>query len=314
MSTPSLLGAVSLWAHRTPAIEAAILIGSQARPAADLVARPDASSDWDFQLVATRPARFSTPRWLDDFDWGPVRGYVVRKALWQGGLRVAVTFAETEADFVILPAWPLRRLGWLSAAGCHRREGGTRHALQGLIHYVRPAWRFLKGARWVESLYRRAAELPDPRLADAAVRQLAAKFWCEYRWILRQLGRGELRAAQRALHLELGEANFALQHELRLRRGGGSFEKARRLEQLCSAEELAALTISAECAEHPLRMAAGRAAATCRQLVHDLLAPGVAAPEPGAPEFAADPFPFLRHSGAGITTNQHNEQPANRVM
>ena len=197
----------------------------------------------------------------------------MRKALWQGGLKISASFAEAQADLMVLPAGPLRRLSWLSAAGCHRREGWTRRSLQGLIHYVRPSWRFLKEAGWVTRLYRRAAELPDPRLSDAAVRQLAAEFWCEHQWIQRKLDRGELRAAQRSLHLELAEVNFRLNHELRLRRGACSFEKGRRLEQLCAGEELAALTVSAPCEESALRAATAHAAAACRQLSRELLAP-----------------------------------------
>ena len=300
MSGLNLTGAVSLWAHRTPAVAAAILIGSQARPAADPLVRPDAFSDWDFQLVARRPGAFCSPRWIDDLDCGPARSYVVRKALWKGGLKINATFAGAEADFMILPTWPLRRLHWLSAAGFHRREGGTRSSLQALIHYVRPSWKFLKDAGWLEPLYRRAAELPDPRLSDASIRQLAAEFWCDYRWLLRKLERGELLAAQRTLHLELAEVNFRLRHELSLRRGRPSFEKARRLEQLSSAEELAVLSVSAPCDHWALRAAAEQSAAACRQLLHGLL-------EKAAPPFCAIPAQKQRQP-------QHNEQPANSAM
>ena len=292
MSGSHLAGAVALWAHRTPAVRAAILIGSRARPEGDPVVRPDPSSDWDFQLVAPRPALFSSARWVDDLGCGRPRAFVVRKTLWQGGLKIAVRFAEGDADFMILPAGPLRRLHWLSAAGWHRRQGGTRRSLQALIHYVRPSWHFLKDAGWVEALYRRAAaDLPDPRLGDAAIRQLAAEFWCDYRWILRRLERGELRAAQRALHLELAEVNFSLRHELRLRQGRASFEKGRRLEQVSSPDELAALTVSAACEPCALRAAADQAAATCRQLLRELLAPSEPPPRSEAPDFPC-------HSGA----------------
>lgn len=302
MSAADIAGAVSLWAHRTRRVQAAILIGSQARPPGD-PAGPDASSDWDFQLIATRPADFRRPQWVDGLGCGSVRSFVVRRALWQGGLKLSLGFPDAEVDFMILPSWPLRRLHWLSRAGCHRRDGATRRALQGLIHYVRPSWRFLKDPGWVGRLYRRAeADLPDPRLSDAAIRQLSAEFECDCRRILRRLDRGELAAAQRSIHLELAEVNFSLQHELRLRRGEVSFEKGRRLEQLGPEEDRVALTISAACTPDGLRAAAARAAATCRRLRSELLG-----------GFPASP-PFPRHSGAEATRTPHNEQPANSVM
>jgi hypothetical protein len=293
-----LAGAVALWAHRTPSVRAALLLGSRARSAEDPAVRPDAASDWDFQLIVTRPARFRSPRWTEDLGCGPPRACVVRKALWAGGLKVTVAFADAEADFMILPARTLRILDWLSALGCHRREGWTRRSLQGLIHWVRPSWRFLKDAGWVEPLYRRAAaDLPELRLDDAAVRQLVAEFWCGHRWVLRQLVRGELVAAQRALHLELAEINLSLCHELSLRRGLSSFPGGRRLERFCPPGELDAVTVSAECRLPALRAAAAKASATCHGLAAALLAGDLS-----------------RHSGAEKTTNQHNEQPANSVM
>lgn len=297
-SGANLAGAVALWAHRTATIRAAILLGSRARADGDPDVQPDAASDWDFQLVVGRPARFHSPRWTEGLGCGTPRACVVRKALWAGGLKVSVVFADAEADFMILPAGRLRILHWLSVLGCHRREGWTRRSLQGLIHWVRPSWRFLKDAGWVEPLYRRAAtDLPDPRLGDAAVRQLVAEFWCSHRWVLRQLARGELVAAQRALHLELAEINLGLRHELSLRRGISSFPAGRRLERFCPPEELDAVTVSADCRLPALRTAAAKASATCHELAAALLAPSLS-----------------RHSGAEKTTNQHNEQPANSVM
>ncbi len=301
MSGVNLAGAVTLWAHRTPAVRAAILLGSRARPAADPEVRPDASSDWDFQLVVARPALFRSPRWTDDLGCGRPQACVVRKALWAGGLKVSVAWTEAEADFMILPARPLRLLHWLSAAGCHRHEGWTRRSLQRLIHHVRPSWRFLKDAGWVEPLYRRsAAELPELRLEEAAVRQLVAEFWCSHRWVLRQLARGELVAAQRALHLELSEITLSLRHELSLRRGIPSFPFGRRLERFCPPEDQDAVTVSAECSRPALQAAAAKSAAACRALAEALLPP--------APTFLS------RHSGAEKPTKQHNEQPANSVM
>ena len=142
-------------------------------------------------------------------------------------------FAETEADFVVIPERAIRRMRMLVALGLHRRPGKVRRRLQDLAIVIRPGWRFLKGrSRW-EPFYRKiVAEVPDPRLGDDVARQLAEGFACDYVWTLRKIVRGELRAAQRMLHRELADTNYRLLHELKLRRGERTFPEARRLDKL----------------------------------------------------------------------------------
>jgi hypothetical protein len=289
MNLPRVDLAVACWAHRTAAIEAALLVGSRAHPpGGPLVAAAD-DSDWDFQFVVRRPAAFHHPDWVEGLGGGPPRAYVVRKALWGGGFKVNLVLAGADLDVMVLPAQPLRRLHWLSTLGRHRREGPTRHALQLLGYAIRPHWHVLKGEPWLARLYARAATLPDPALSDRAIRQLVAGFGCDHRWVLRKIARGELLAAQRTLHLELAEVNFRLRHALRLRRGQPSFEGARRLEQLAGPAEQAAMAVDARCAPEALAAAAERAALTCRQLAAELLGP----PAPGRPDspFRAIPAP-----------------------
>ncbi len=276
MSAPDLASAVSRWAHRTPTVKAAILVGSRAHPPGDSLVAAATDSDWDIQLVVGSPAAFHQPEWAEGLGVGRPRAYVVRKALWSGGLKINLALAEADLDVMVLPARPLRRLHWLSVLGCHRHEGRTRNSLQLLAYAIRPHWQFLKGETWLGPLYARAATLPDPALSDRAIRQLVAGFWYDHRWVLRKIARGELVAAQRALHLELAEVNFRLRHTLRLRRGQPSFEGARRLEQLAGPAERAAMTLDARCAPEALAAAAERAALTCRQLADELLGPASA--------------------------------------
>jgi hypothetical protein len=183
-------------------------------------------------------------------------------------------FEGAEADLVILPLGLMRLTRLLVALGLHRREGRVRRGLQDLAIVIRPGWRFLKGAGQWEPLYQRVvAEVSDVRLDDAAARRLADSFVCDYVWTLRKLDRGELLAAQRMLHQSLAETNFRLLHELRLRRGERSFPEARRIERVAGAE-LAGVTVDSPLEVAALRSAAGKSAATCRELMGGLVGAG----------------------------------------
>ncbi len=114
------------------------------------------------------------------------------------------------------------------------------------------------------------AEVPDPRLDDAAVRNLAACFRCDQRWLERKLARRELVAAQRMLHLGLVEANLRLLHELRLRRKERSFPEGRRLERIAPRAVVGAVTVSARPTRSALRSASRKAGVTCASLVREL--------------------------------------------
>ena len=114
------------------------------------------------------------------------------------------------------------------------------------------------------------AEVPDPRLDDAAVRNLAACFRCDQRWLERKLARRELVAAQRMLHLGLVEANLRLLHELRLRRKERSFPEGRRLERIAPRAVVGAVTVSARPTRVALWAASRKAGVTCASLVREL--------------------------------------------
>jgi hypothetical protein len=294
MEAPDLTAAVTWWAHRTDAVPAAVLIGSRQQTGSDPVFSPDSASDWDIQLITTRPGLFRDARWVRDLGFDHVIAYAIRKSLWGGGFKVNLVLPGAEADLLVTPASSLRRLRWLTAAGFHRRAGWTQRCLQAHAMIVRSGWRFLKGGRELESFYRRAvAQMPDPRLDDSAVRQLAVGFFCDYLWAVRKIERGELLAAQRMLHRELAEVNFRLLHELKRRRGERTFWDARRLERVATDAELAALTIHAHCTGPALRAAVEQAASTCETWVGELLGapwkhprvtpPAAAPPPPKSP-------------------------------
>jgi hypothetical protein len=261
-------GVMSDWAQRTPAVKALVLIGSRERSATDEIWRPDAESDWDFQIITSQPGIFSNADWIKGLPGFDVRAYASRVARIGGVPKVNVVFSHTEADFVVLPSRLMTTLKWLVGLGLHRREGKIRRSLQDLAVVIRPGWKFLKGAPdWDPFFHRVVSSVPDPRLSDGAARQLAQVFECERVWTLRKIARGELVAAQRMLHRELAETNFRLLHELKLRRGERSFPEGRRIERVADEAELASISVNSPLAADQLRAAVDQCARTCESLL-----------------------------------------------
>lgn len=273
MSAPADFGAVmTAWAERTPAVEGLVLIGSRERATSDDVWSADAQSDWDFQIITSRPAMFADGAWTRELPGFDLKVYAPRVARIGGVPKINALFVGAEADFVVLPARLLRLTKLAVALGLHRGEGKTRRALRDLAVVIRPGWRFLKGGVTWDPLFRRIVnEVADARLDDRAVCGLADVFVCETVWMRRKLERGELGAAQRMLHRELAETNFRLLHELRLRRGERSFPEARRIERVLDGPELDAVSVSAPLDGVALRKALEKSEATLRMLMAALV-------------------------------------------
>ena len=269
---PDFGEAMARWADQNQAISGLVLIGSRERPDTDELWRADAHSDWDFQVITSKPKQFENALWTRDISGFELRAYAVRTAIIGGVPKVNAVFSKAEADFVIIPTTSARLLRLCIWLGLHKKGGRVRRHVQDLAEVIRPGWRFLKGGdRW-EGLYRGAVDaVSDPRLEDNEVRRLAEGFVCDYVWILRKITRGELVTAQRMLHLSLAETNFVLFHELKLRRGERTFTKARRIEWVAKKEELMDLGIEAPLESHALRVAAEKNAKTCRKLVEALI-------------------------------------------
>ncbi len=266
MALDNLAEIVSRWAAETPSVSGLTLFGSRAREGAD------PQSDWDFQVISSRPDMFAQRAWAQALVGATLRVYAPRMTRFGGVPKVNVIFDGAEADFVIIPERALRTAKLLVALGLHRREGLLRRRLADLAIAIRPGWRFLKGARRWEALYRRVvAEVADARLDDAEARRLGDVFVCDYLWSLRKIERGELVAAQRMLHRELVETNLRLLHEVKLRRGERSFPEGRRIEQNAPAGELSSLAPGGPCEAAALRDAAARAAGALRGLMAALV-------------------------------------------
>lgn len=262
------------WAKAEPSVHALVLIGSRERAARDKIWRADEHSDWDFHVITSRPGMFFDSAWTRQLPGMSLRVYAPRVARIGGVPKVNVIFDGAEADFVVLPLRPFDVLRKRSDSAVARRVPSNYQRLQELAVVVRPGWRFLKGARKWEPLYRRAVRhVADPRISDAAACRLADAFACDYVSLQRKIARGELIAAQRLLHRDLVEINFRLLHEIKLRRGERSFPEVRRVERIATKEELEALTIEAAVNVPSLEAALQKSRATCCRFMRDLVGP-----------------------------------------
>jgi hypothetical protein len=262
----NLANRVAEWADHAGVVRASVLIGSRVREQTDGIWKADSQSDWDFQIIASRSDLFQTSDWIRNLGVD-VRTYVVRRAALGGVPKVAAVLAETEADFVILPAGLLRVSRLLVRFGVHRKSRYLRNKMQDLAVVIRPGWKFLTGGSSWEPFYRRiVAEIPDFRLKDSDIRELNAGFACDVVWTLRKIDRGEWIAAQRMLHRSLQETNLRLMHELRLRKHQRTFPEGRRAELILDREDLDGLNVTATLDASSLRNAVKKATATCCRL------------------------------------------------
>lgn len=262
---------LAAWAEEEPSVRALFAIGSRSREAGGPGAA-DIYSDWDFQVIAAEPALFDQAGWCEQAGLGRPLAYVLRSGRLGGVRKVTAVVAGGEIDAVIIPAAQFVAVRSAVQAGTYRESPLVWSALrdQGLV--LAGGFRRLKDEVEAEALFRWVEQnLPPPRLTEAEIVELAEGFVCDYVSTMRKIARGELVAAQRWLHAQLGETNFRLLHEVRRRRGQASFPDARRLELIAGAEELAAVRIGATLDARSLREAAGRSARGCAALVRLLV-------------------------------------------
>lgn len=267
MSEANVGAAVIRWARAEPSVRALVVIGSQARTQH---AAADVHSDWDFQVVTSRPELFATRDWTRALGCGSATAYVIREGRLGSAQKVSALFPEGELDIVVLPARRLRLARLLTRLGLTGAVPALREGLKGFSIVLRDGYRFEKGEGEWGAFYARVARQIEPtRISDEVVLQIAEGFVCDYVSTLQKVERGEFLAAQRWLHVHLVEANFRLLHELRQRRGLASFPDGRRLELLST--EAAKIGVASTLGAQPLRSAVDKAAAVHRELVTDLV-------------------------------------------
>ncbi len=271
MVRSDLIGAViQRWAAQEPSVRALVQIGSRVRAQTDTMLACDDFSDWDFQVVTSRPEMFADREWLRALDLGAPIAYVARLGRLGTATKVAIALRGGEIDLVILPAARLRQAKWLVRLGLATRLPAVRHALGGMAivlrggHVVRHG-----GAEWGGFFRRVATEFPVPRLSDADAQGLAEGFVCDFISTRHKIDRGEFLAAQRWLHHQLAEVNFQLLHELRQRKNELSFPDARRIERVFPDWRL--VQVDAAPQAESLREATDKAAATLSALMKELV-------------------------------------------
>lgn len=271
MVRSDLVGSVlEKWAAQEPSVAALVQIGSRVRVQSNIMLACDDFSDWDYQVVTSRPEMFANRDWMQALDVGPPIAYVARMGRLGTATKVAIALRSGEIDLVILPAARLRQARWLLRLGFASRLPAVRHALGGLAVVLRGGHVVRHGeAEWGRFFRRVATEFPVPRLNDNEVRGLAEGFVCDFISTRHKIERGEFLAAQRWLHQYLAEVNFQLLHELRLRHDEISFPDARRIERVFPNWRL--VQIQAVPQADSLREATEKAAATLGVLMKELV-------------------------------------------
>ena len=258
-------------AGREHSVKAIVLFGSQAR-ASGVVNGADHQSDFDLQVVTSRPEVFLQRGWWGDFSGHELLVRAVRPA--SGGVKkVTVIFKPTlELDVILVPAYRMELARLVVSSRLYRYLPSLRKALDELAYVMRPGYEVLKGgARWKNFYMRVVADMDGTRLHDTEIVSLAEIFICDFIWVKRMIARGELVAAQRTLHRSLAEINFKFLHELRLRRKQVTFREARRIEHIASPEELANASIDSDLTSPALLAATVKLGVNCRTLVDALL-------------------------------------------
>jgi hypothetical protein len=224
------------WARAQPGITALLQIGSRVQPGAVV----DAWSDWDYQLVTSDPAHFEhtgwpaqiAPCWAVQLERTP-RGVMKVSAIFAGGW---------EADFVLLPIWSMKLVYWAMAHPGLRslypaalRQGVTRTRV-----WQQPGCRVVVGGvAWEKRLAALAGPWPEQEFSADDFRFHAAGFWRHAVWAAKKIRRGEVRAALRALHLELREHTYALLAEEARLAGRAPRAEARQAERWLEEKRLA---------------------------------------------------------------------------
>lgn len=262
---------IATWARNEPSVCALVSIGSRTRGREGDLWKADAHSDWDFQVIASRPELFETKAWARDAGIA-VEAYAVRRAAVGGVPKVAAIMDGAEIDLVIIPAALISHLRERVTVGEHLTSPELYRTLQDLAVVIRWGWRLVHGeAGWGEFYRKVLADIRDPRLSDAEAINLAEGSVCDAVWIMRKVDRGEYLAAQRMMHRSLAETNIRLLHELKLRRNQRTFPDARRAEMMFDAEELAQITVAAVPTRESLRAALRKSVLSCGDLMRELV-------------------------------------------
>jgi len=240
-SANPILQRIKEWADQRPDIVALIQIGSRVQPGA----QPDAWSDYDFQLVTSRPADYRDTRAIEGL--GPLWAAAAQPTF--GGVTkvTAILPDAAEADFAVISHFEVRiafaALRWPALERFWPPP--LRAGVRDLRIVACPGWRIVKGGPTWERRYARLGSIvPWPPLDEARFRAICAAYWTGLVWVTKKTLRGELRAAQREFHRHLAEQVWLLlEHEARTQDAAVRPE-ARRAERWLAASRLAGTALA----------------------------------------------------------------------
>lgn len=257
MSSPEdgWAGALSAWARARGDIRALVQIGSRVQEGAAV----DPWSDYDYQLITTRPSRYRDGSFCGEL--GPCWARGAQVAFGNSVKVTAVYEGALEADFVVLRhlevlvavtalRWPGTRRWWPPA---------LRRGVSDLRIVAAPGWRVIKGGAPWERRYSRIAPLRSP-LGEAEFRALCGEFWTQLVWAAKKAARGEFRASQRAIHAHLIESSLRILQEGALLEGRRAYPLGRRAEQWLTQKQLEATAFPTSPDRASLMAALGRIA------------------------------------------------------
>jgi hypothetical protein len=230
---------LSRWANSRDDIKALVQIGSRVQPGAAV----DSWSDYDYQLITSRPGRYRDGSFAEDL--GPCWACGSRM-VFGNALKVTAVFeGALEADFVVL-----RHIEVLIAVTALRWPQTARlwpRALSGGIADLRrvagAGWKMIKGGAAWERRYSRISFASRPP-SEAEFNQWCGEFWSQLVWVAKKTARGEYRAAQRGIHEHLLENALRMLEQEALMGGLKAFPLGRRAELWLTPEQLRATDIS----------------------------------------------------------------------
>ena len=214
------------WAESRPDVVALVQIGSRVEKGSV----PDSFSDYNFQLITTRPDLYAQPEW----EKGLGEWWLTSTHPDVGGAQkaTAVLHNGVYADFTIFSHWSVRcafallRLPRIIPFLPLVVADETR-----LLQHATRGWTVLKGGgKWQERYSRLDSLARWQPATEEQFRQWLAEYWCFSVWVTNKLARGEMHAARRVFYHDMMERAWLLLEQEARCDGLESFPEARHAE------------------------------------------------------------------------------------
>jgi Streptomycin adenylyltransferase len=231
--------ALSRWANSRDDIKALVQIGSRVQKGSS----PDAWSDFDYQLITSRPGDYRDGSFTEGI--GRCWTYGSRMAFGNVQKVTAVYEGAVEADFIILKHFEVliavTALRWPQTASLWPRP--LVRGVADLRGVVGSGWRMIKGGPAWEGRYSRVT-FATTEFTEQEFVTWCGEFWSQLVWVAKKVKRGEYRAAQRGIHEHLLENVLRMLEQEVLLEGLKAFPRGRRAELWLSPEQLRATDVS----------------------------------------------------------------------